>query len=32
MGAVATAKLYPNMGHTINADEVAHAQEIVEKL
>lgn len=29
MGAEVTAKLYPNMGHTINQDEFAHGREIL---
>lgn len=32
MGAQVTAKLYPNMGHTINADELTHARQIVNDL
>jgi len=29
LGAAVTAKLYPNMGHTINADEIQQAQAII---
>lgn len=29
LGAQVTAKLYPNLGHTINADELDHARQIV---
>ncbi|MEZ4729534.1 MAG: dienelactone hydrolase family protein [Caldilineaceae bacterium] len=32
MGGQVTAKLYPKMGHTINADELAHARQIVNHL
>lgn len=32
MGATVITKLYPNMGHTINADEINHAQKIVAAL
>ncbi|MEZ4866160.1 MAG: dienelactone hydrolase family protein [Caldilineaceae bacterium] len=32
MGAQVTAKLYPNLGHTINADEIDHARRLVEKV
>lgn len=32
MGGEVTAKLYPGMGHTVNADEIAHAQRILEKV
>ena len=30
MGAAATVRLYPNMGHTVNADELHSAAQIVE--
>lgn len=30
IGGAVTAKLYPGMGHTVNADEIAHAQAILE--
>jgi predicted esterase len=30
MGAAVTARLYPNMGHTVNADEIHSAAQIVE--
>lgn len=29
MGGMVTAKLYPGMGHTVNADEIAHARAIL---
>jgi phospholipase/carboxylesterase len=29
MGGEVTAKLYPGMGHTVNQDEIAHAQRIL---
>jgi predicted esterase len=32
MGAQVTAKLYPNLGHTIIEDELAHARQIVRDL
>lgn len=32
MGAQVTAKLYPNMGHTIIEDELKHARQIVDAL
>jgi predicted esterase len=32
LGAQVTAKLYPGMGHTINQDEIAHAQAILAQL
>lgn len=32
MGGEVTAKLYPGMGHTVNQDEIAHAQAILERL
>jgi len=30
MGATVTVKLYPNMAHTVNADELHSAAQIVE--
>lgn len=32
MGAQVTAKLYPNLGHTIIADELDHARQIVDEV
>jgi len=32
LGASVEMRLYPNMGHTINDDEVAHVRELVERL
>jgi phospholipase/carboxylesterase len=32
MGAVVTVRLYPNMGHTVNADELAVARSIIATL
>ncbi|MBI5928606.1 MAG: dienelactone hydrolase family protein [Chloroflexi bacterium] len=32
MGATVEARLYPNMGHTINADEVAYVREMMANL
>jgi len=32
LGAHVTARLYPNMGHTINADEIAFVSEMIRKL
>lgn len=32
LGATVTAKLYPNMGHTINEDELLHARQIIDGL
>jgi phospholipase/carboxylesterase len=30
LGAVVTDRLYPNMGHTINQDEIAHVQQVMQ--
>ena len=30
MGAIVTERIYPGMGHTINDDEIAHAQKILD--
>ena len=30
MGASVTLRIYPGMGHTINQDELAHAQAMVD--
>lgn len=30
LGASVTTRIYPGMGHTVNADEIAHAQAMVE--
>jgi phospholipase/carboxylesterase len=29
LGASVTARLYPNMGHTVNEDEIAWIQELI---
>lgn len=30
MGAAVTLRIYPNMGHLVNDDEIAHAQQIID--
>ena len=32
MGAAVTERIYPGMGHTINDDEIAHAQRLIDRV
>jgi len=32
LGAEVTTRIYPGMGHLVNDDEIAHAQEILKTL
>ena len=32
LGAEVTKKIYPGMGHTVNADEIKHAQDIINRV
>ena len=32
MGAQVTMKLYPNMGHLVNDDEIAHVRAMMQEL
>ena len=29
MGAAVTERIYPGMGHTVNADEIAHVRQLL---